>query len=60
MVAQVVIDIRDEHVENDAAIKRKSIDDLGITAALAILGAHHRHCRQEGDADCVGPIEASR
>ena len=37
----------------------QSIDDLGIAAALAILGARHRHRRQEGLPDRAIAVEAS-
>src|SRR5438105_4923291 len=43
-----------------SAVLSKSIDDLGITAALAVLGAHHRHRRQEWDTDRTITVEASR
>lgn len=70
MVAQVIVHIGDQHVEDDTPIKcvgiclslcailRKGIDDFGIAAALAVLGAHHRHRGQEGDADPASAIEA--
>src|SRR3546814_20028 len=57
MVAQMIVDIGNEHVEGDAPIEgvsvrlplramlREGIDDLRVTASLSILGAHHRHCR---------------
>ncbi len=49
MIAKVVVDIRDQYVEGDAAIERLSvglrlcamprerIDDFGIAATLAVL-----------------------
>ena len=36
------------------------VDDLRIAAALAVLGADHRHRRQERDADGALTLEASR
>ena len=36
------------------------VDDIRIAAALAVLGAHHRHRRQERDADCALTVKASR
>ncbi len=72
MVAEVIVDIGDQHVEDDAPIKgldirfplcavlSKGIDDLRIAAALTVLGAHHRHRRQERDADRAVAIEAPR
>ena len=70
MVAQVIVDIGDQHVEDDAPIKslgvrlspgamfRENIDDRGVAAALAVSRAHHRHGRQERNADCALAIEA--
>lgn len=57
MVAQVIVDIGNQHVEDDAPIEgmsvglplrtmlRKSVNDLRVATALTVLGTHHRHCR---------------
>ena len=72
VVAQMIVDIGDQHIEGDAPIERvgvrlslrarlgQGIDDLGVAATLAVPGAHHRHCGQERDADRAIAIEASR
>jgi hypothetical protein len=38
---------------------RIDASSLWIAAAFAILGAHHRHRRQERDADRAGAVEAT-
>ena len=70
MVAQVIVDIRNQHVEYNAPIKsmgvrrspgamfHENIDHLGVAAALAVSRAHHRHGRQEWNADNALAIEA--
>lgn len=71
MIAQVVVDIGDQHVEDDAPIERvgicfslstilaEGVHDLGIAATLAVPGAQHRHGGQGRDADRAIAIEAS-
>src|SRR3546814_18764453 len=64
MVAQMIVDIGNEHVEGDAPIEgvsvrlplramlREGIDDLRVTASLSILGAHRSEERRVGK-ECV-------
>jgi hypothetical protein len=72
MIAQMILDIRDQHVESDATIKRLGVclrlgamlrdrvDDFGIAASLAVLGSRHGHRGEERDANSALPIESSR
>ena len=69
MVAQMVVDIRNQDVEDHPTIKfmrvdrrlravlREHIDKFGIAAAVAILQSHHR---QRGEEWNTGPAVCGR
>ena len=69
MVAEVIVDVGDQDIEDHAAVEfsrilfglgavlGQDIDEFGITSPFAILQTHHGQSRQEGDAGLALPVE---
>lgn len=72
MIAQMVVDIRDQNIENHAPIEGlgvslslstvscKGVHDFRVTPAFSVSGAHHRHCGQERNTCDTVTVETLR